>query len=58
MFAPEKKVVATVKPVCPVVKPVCIGKDDVLTDATAHQLEANELGRAKLCGPPPKCKKI
>lgn len=55
MFEKEK-VVVSVKPVCPVVRPVCIGKDDVLTEKTATQLEANELGRSKLCGKPPKCK--
>lgn len=52
----KPKVVVTAKPVCPVVRPVCIGKDDVLTEETAQQIEANELGRSKLCGPAPKCK--
>lgn len=55
--APKERVVVSVKPVCPVVKPVCIGKDDVLTEETAYQIEANEKGRSKLCGPPPRCKK-
>lgn len=52
----DVKPVATAKPVCPVVKPVCIGKDDVLTEETAQQIEANELGRAKICGRPPRCR--
>lgn len=55
---PKERVVVSAKPVCPVVKPVCIGKDDVLTEETAQQIEANELGRTKLCGPPPRCKKV
>lgn len=48
--------VATSKPFCRAVKPVCISKDDVLTDGTATQIEANNLGHRSVCGRPPKCK--
>ena len=54
--------VATVQPVCGTpgapgaIRTVWISKDDVLTEQTASQIEANNLARTKLCGrskPPP-----
>lgn len=48
--------VATVAPVCGAVSTVFISKEDILTEGTATQIEANNLARAKLCGKsrPPK----
>lgn len=48
--------VATSKPFCRAMKNVCISNDDVLTERTASQIEANNLGHKRLCGTPPPCK--
>lgn len=45
----KESIVATVEPFCEGVAHVCISRDDRLTDGTATQIEANNLGRAKLC---------
>ena len=48
--------VATVEPVCGGLRTVWVAKDDVLTERTASQIEANNLARVRLCGrsrPPP-----
>lgn len=50
-------VIADARPFCAAVTPVCISKDDVLTEETARQIEANNLGRAAICGRPRKCRK-
>lgn len=55
--AKEVVAIADARPFCAAVKPVCISKDDVLTEGTASQIEANNLGRASICGKPPKCRK-
>ena len=43
------KYVPTAAPFCKAVQPVCIDKDDVLTEPTASQVEANNLGMTKVC---------
>lgn len=43
--------IPTSEPFCAAVQTVCISKDDVLTEPTAQQVEANNLGRAKVCKP-------
>ena len=43
------KYVATSKPLCRAVQTVLISKDDQMTEGTASQIEANNLGRAKVC---------
>lgn len=48
-------VIATAKPFCVAVKPVCISKDDQFTEKTAKQLLSNEYGRETVCGKPAKC---
>lgn len=45
-------IVATAEPLCEAVQHVCISRDDRLTEGTATQLEANNLGRAKVCTVP------
>ena len=55
LFAPlagcatPTKYVATSVPLCAAVKPVCISKDDVLTEGTATGIEANNLGITRVC---------
>lgn len=41
--------IPTSEPFCKAVQTVCISKDDVLTEPTAQQVEANNLGRDKVC---------
>lgn len=53
--APEPAVIASSKPFCKAVQPVCISKEDVLTERTAKQLLSNEYGRETVCGKPPSC---
>jgi hypothetical protein len=55
---PRTVVIATSKPFCDAVKHVCISASDVLTEPTAQQIEGNNLGRAPICGPPPRCKNL
>ena len=55
--AKEPAVIATSKPFCQAVQPVCISRDDSLTDKTARRLLANEYGREAVCGKPPRCPK-
>ena len=43
------KYVPTSEPFCKAVQTVCISKDDSLSEGTAQQLEANNLGRARVC---------
>lgn len=43
------KYVPTSAPFCKAVQTVCISKDDTLTEGTASQVEANNLGHAKVC---------
>lgn len=43
--------IPTSEPFCAAVQPVCISKDDQFTEPTAQQIEANNLGRAKVCKP-------
>ena len=50
-------VIVDPRPFCAAVKPVCIDRDDVLNEGTASQIEANNLGRASVCGRPPKCRR-
>ena len=45
----ETKYIPTSAPFCKAVAPVCISKDDVLTEDTATQVEANNLGMTKVC---------
>ena len=47
--AAQTKYVPTAAPLCKAVQPVCIDKDDVLTEPTASQIEANNLGMTKVC---------
>jgi hypothetical protein len=47
--APKPVLVPTSEPFCRAVQTVCISKDDQLTEGTASQVEANNLGRAKVC---------
>jgi hypothetical protein len=47
--APKPILVPTSEPFCRAVHTVCISKDDQLTEGTASQVEANNLGRAKVC---------
>lgn len=42
-------IVATAEPFCAAVAHVCISRDDRLTEGTAVQVEANNLGRGKIC---------
>ncbi len=39
------------------IKPVCISKDDALTEKTASQIEGNNLALTKLCKVKVDCKK-
>jgi len=48
-------VIATAKPFCKAVKPVCVSRDDQMTLGTAKQLLSNEYGRETVCGAPQKC---
>jgi hypothetical protein len=41
--------VATSQPFCAAVKTVCISKADQMSESTASQVEANNLGWAKVC---------
>jgi hypothetical protein len=50
--------IADSRPFCGAVKHVCIDRDDVLTEMTATQIEANNLGRAPICGKPKPCKDL
>lgn len=43
------KYVVDSTPLCRAVKPVCISKDDVLTEGTATGIEANNLGITRVC---------
>jgi hypothetical protein len=43
-------VVATAQPSCRALLSVTIDNDDWLTEATAQQIEANNLARERLCG--------
>jgi len=52
---PVVRVVPTSEPFCAAVQTVCISKDDQLTEPTAQQIEANNLGRAKVCKRSVKC---
>lgn len=45
----SESIVATAEPFCAAVKHVCISRDDRLTEGTAQQLEANNLGRKPIC---------
>lgn len=47
--AATERVVATAEPFCEAVKPVCHSRDDRLTEGTASQIEANNLGWPKVC---------
>lgn len=51
------KYVATPKPFCAAVTPVCVSKDDQLTEETASQIEANNLGSASACKKRVRCEK-
>jgi hypothetical protein len=42
-------IVPTTAPFCAAVQPVCISKNDQLTEGTGQQIEADNLARAKLC---------
>ena len=55
----QTKYVATPEPFCAAVKTLCVSKDDKITDDTASDMEANNLGRAKICKKRPEddCKK-
>jgi hypothetical protein len=41
--------IPTSEPFCRAVHTVCISREDALTEGTASQIEANNLGRAKVC---------
>jgi hypothetical protein len=43
------QVVGTAQPTCRAIRTVLVSKDDVLTDGTATQIEANNLARKRLC---------
>ena len=45
----QTKYVATSEPFCAAVKTLCVSKDDKITEDTASDMEANNLGRAKIC---------
>lgn len=45
-------IVATAEPLCEAVAHVCIAREDRLTEGTAVQIEANNLGRGRVCAPP------
>lgn len=47
--APPPRLIPTSEPFCQAVQTVCISKDDQLTEPTAQSLEANNLGRDKVC---------
>jgi hypothetical protein len=47
--APTVKYVPTSQPFCAAVQAVCISKDDKMTEGTATQIEANNLGHARVC---------
>lgn len=47
--APTVRYIPTSEPFCAAVQTVCISKDDVLTEPTAQSIEANNLGRDKVC---------
>ena len=53
----------TVKPLCgetpakAPIKPICPSKDDVLTEGTASQIEADNLALSRLCKRPTICRK-
>lgn len=53
---PARTVVSS-KPFCRAVAPVCIDKDDVITEQSAKQIEGNNLGRERVCGRPKPCQK-
>lgn len=53
--AKETVAIADARPFCKAVKPVCVSKDDQLTEKTAKQLLSNEYGRETVCGMPRKC---
>lgn len=42
-------IAVTAEPFCQAVVHVCISREDQLTDGTAQQIEANNLGRDKVC---------
>lgn len=48
----QERIVATAEPLCAAVAHVCISRADVLSEGTAQQIEANNLGRGKVCPPP------
>ena len=48
----KETLVATAEPLCEAVQHVCISRSDVLTEGTAQQIEANNLGRRRICAPP------
>ena len=52
---PVIRLVPTSEPFCAAVKGTCISKDDVLTEGTAQSIEADNLGRAKVCKKQVKC---
>lgn len=45
----SQSIVATAEPTCRAIKRVLVSKDDVLTEGTATQIEANNLARKRLC---------
>lgn len=55
---PQIKYVPIAGPLCEAVKTTCINKDDQFTESTAAKIEANNLGRAKICPAQPedRCK--
>lgn len=46
------QIAVTAEPLCAAVAHVCVSKADQLTEGTAVQIEANNLGRAKVCPRP------
>lgn len=53
--APPPRLIPTAEPFCAAVQTVCISKDDQITEGTAQSIEANNLGRAKVCKRQVKC---
>ena len=46
--APPPRYIPTAEPFCQAMHTVCVSKDDQLTEGTASQVEANNLGRQSL----------
>jgi hypothetical protein len=47
--SPAPVIIPTTEPFCAAVQPICISRDDQLTEGTGQQIEADNLARAKLC---------